>query len=248
MIRNNLFISIALISLSFGLFAKEFDGDKVINDVHCRSKKKKSIRSYLGQKKKTYNVTLDAAKVAVLDFSSRCNNELKDRRVHTPKDFNCKYPNKNMVETVVIRNLKTTPKSSEKEIDRFVMARYIYNRNYFHHNELATVELYKNDKNKQVIKIHHAMLDDAVAASILDNPVRKNSAFISATGTFYLTELEKNKVEIDYHYESTTDHWLLNKSVAISEFFESMASGINELYAALDGELDRKTDDKPVNK
>jgi hypothetical protein len=240
MIRNSLYALIIILVSSNSLIAKEFDGDKIINEVHCRSKKKKSVRSYLGRKTKTYNVSLDQAAKAVLDFPSRCNNELKERRVHTPKDFNCKYTNKNMVETVIIRDLKLKDKVTANELDRFVMARFIYNRNYFHHNEIATVERYQNEQKKQVVKIHHAMVDDTTAASLIDNPVKKNSAFISATGTFYITELAKDKVEIDYHYESSTDHWLLNKSVAISEFFESMASGINELYAALDGELSAK--------
>ena len=76
------------------------------------------------------------------------------------------------------------------------------------------------------------MISDKEAKKYIDKVTKKDSAFLETKGTFILTKKGENKTHIYYKYESKTDHWLLNKSMVVSEFFENMSKSMNNLFNA----------------
>jgi hypothetical protein len=209
---------------------------KVVNGVEVASGKKNSIRLYQGRREQELNVSLDQLYSIVSDFSSRCNNELKDKRQHLDKSFQCKHLNKNMIETVVIRDIPKIGDKEPNEVDRFVMARYVYNRGYFYHYELTKVYKYKNDQGRDTIRIMHKMMQNDEAKQYVSNAKNKETAFLETRGEFILTGLDKNKSHLQYIYQSQTDHWVLNKEMVVAEFFENMSYGVNELFTAINSD------------
>ena len=53
---------------------------------------------------------------------------------------------------------------------------------------------------------------------------------------YKIEEVSKNKSKLTYTYITTTDHWLLNKSVAASQFFDGMAKSIDRFFNAVSDE------------
>lgn len=210
----------------------KLDEVKTIEGVKLGSGKKKDVRHYQGEINKTFDTSLDKMFSLVMDFKNRCNNDYKDRRKYLDKKHTCKHHNKNLIETVLIWNTKFKGPKEKNETDRFLMRRYIYNRGSFQHTELAQVYKYKNEKGEDVIKLAYRMLADKEAKKYIDKVTERDSAFLETKGTFILTKKGENKTNIYYKYESKTDHWLLNKSMVVGEFFENMSKSMNNLFSA----------------
>jgi hypothetical protein len=227
----------ALVIITFEGHAKaqipKMDEIKTIDGVKLGSSKKKGVRYYQGEIDNIIDASLETVFATVMDFKNRCNNSYKSRRDHLDKKFNCKYHNKNLIETVLIWNTKFKGKKEKNETDRFMMKRYIYNRGSFQHTELAKVYKYKNEQGESTIKLSYRMVSDKEAKQYLDKYAEKDSAFISTEGTFILTQKDDGKTQLYYKYISKTDHWLLNKSMVVDEFFENMSKSMNNLLITL---------------
>lgn len=228
---NFFLFSISLISfLAFSQIPKMEDV-KVINGVTVGSVKVGKVRHYQGEITQEYDVNIDVLFNSVMDFESRCNNDFKDKRKHFSKDHGCRHHNKNMIETVIVQDIKPVEKKEENEVDRFIMKRYIYNREAFEHNELAKVYRYKNSDKLDEIKLDYRMISDDEAKKYIDKTANKESVFINVDGLFILTKLSASKTKLYYRYYSSTDHWLLNKSMVVGEFFENMSNNMKELFS-----------------
>ncbi len=83
------------------------------------------------------------------------------------------------------------------------------------------------------------MLGNSEAKKYVKNFIKKESAFLSAQSRYVLEEMGNKKTKLSYVYQSYTDHWLLNKSLASGEVFESMA----ESFALLETALNNLTQD-----
>lgn len=235
-----LLISILFTGLTYGSAPAQqikLDEKKQVDGVQMASGKADDVRIYEGKKIKKYQTPISELEKIVLDFSSRCNQEFVKKRVHFERSYQCKHFNKNMIETVVHKDIKQVGEKEKNEVDRFVMTRYIYNRGYFHHNELAKVYKWKNEKGQEVVRIIHRMMSNDEAKKYLKDPVEKESAFIETTGEFILTQVSKEETQLEYIYRSKTDHWLLNKSMVVGEFFENMSKGVNGLFSSIDKDV-----------
>lgn len=210
---------------------------KTIDGVKLGSGKTGGVRYYQGEVNKDYDVSLDKMFELVMDFSNRCNNEYKDQRKYLDKNFNCRHENKNLIETLVIKEIKQVEPKEPNEVERFVMHRYIYNRGNFQHTEIAKVFKYKNEQGEDVIKLAYRMVDDKEAKKYVDKIAKKDSAFLETKGTFILTSKGPKKTHLNYVYESKTDHWLLNKSMVVAEFFENMSKSMNNLLSAFNKDV-----------
>tara|TARA_Y100000385_G_C12951375_1_gene575634 strand:+ start:202 stop:960 length:759 start_codon:yes stop_codon:yes gene_type:complete len=224
-------------------FGKDFKGYDIDNDevnkkyeINLTSGKKKDVRFYKGLRTKIYQQSIDYVMKSITNFEDKCNNDYKDRRELISKKKDCSYHNGNLVESKIYRNLKEY-KKGENEIDRFLVARRIYNRQEFSHVDQIRIFETKNEKGQKVITIKGEMLKDKQVKKYMKPPVEKDSVFIKAYSEFKLTEIEKNKTELTYTFTSKTDHWLLNKSVSVSKVFESMAKSIDLLFYSIKKEL-----------
>ena len=232
-------ISVAMLVVSTSLLAAQtqykIDEKDVVDGVSMRTGKHEKVRMYEGHNIKEYNAPVAQVLKSVMDFESRCNNKFKRKRKIVSKDFNCRNHNKNIIETIRVSDLKD--KTLEKnETQRFILKRFIYNRTTFRHNELVRVFKYKNEKKQTTYKITQTMLSDKESKRYLKDPISKDSAFILTKGEFVITEVAPNKTIFDYKYTSKTDHWLLNKSMVVGEFFENMSKGINRLFNVIEKE------------
>lgn len=225
---------------TYNLIAKDFfhkvdiDEKDTINDVILLSGKKGDNRYYQGTLVKVFDRDIESLKKAINSFDQRCNDEYKEKRKYSDKKKDCKYFNGNVIENIIHKELKSY-KKNENEVERFLISRRIYNREEFSQTDLVIV--YKTEEEgKEVQTIFMEMIDKKEAKKYIDPLVDTESAFNRAHGTFKLTALSPKQTKLEYTYSSRTDHWLINKSIAAGEVFESMAKSLNNLFKHLDKE------------
>lgn len=239
--------SILLLTITTNIFASEYSGFEVDNKeknkkykIDLLSGKKDSLRFYKGTRSIILNEKIQNVLQSITNFEDKCNNEYKDRRELISKKRECKYHNSNLVESKVYKDLGKFQKESN-EVDRYLVARRIYNRQTFSHMDLVVIYESMNTDGQKVIKINQKMLEDKEAKKYLSPPVEHDSVFEIAYSNFTLTEIAPGKTQLEYFYASETDHWLLNKSVSVSNVFESMAKSIDLLFNSIDQELAQKS-------
>lgn len=235
-------ISVLLVTMPLTSIAKKVNGFKIDENENNKkykiklvSGKKDDIRFYQGIREKVLDQPIEFVKNSIINFEEKCNNDYKDRRELLSKKKECKYHNGNLVESKIYRDLKSyTP--AENEIERFLVARRIYNRQSFSHIDLFQVFKTKNEQGQTVISIKGQMLKDKQVKKFMKPVVEKDSVFNKAYYEFKLTEMAENKTTLKYTYSSETDHWLLNKSVSVSKVFDGMAKSIDLLFYSIQKE------------
>jgi hypothetical protein len=208
--------------LPFFLFPLNALPQKIIDAVLLETSKTKSTRHLKATKSVTLNLNLEDSLKLVLNFDEKCNNKFKDKRRWTDKGVDCKFHNNNLIETVYFRDIKHRNLSWK---DHFLLLRHGYNRGSFLYFEEISVE--QSDKESHV---RQRLLSDEEVKNFLDTKLETEFSFNKVAGHFHLTQLDLNKTQLTYTYESSTDHWLLNKEIMVSEIFESTAKGINDLF------------------
>ncbi len=208
----------------------KIDKTDKINGVSVQSGKDDSTRTYHGSISHSFPHSIETVKQAIVNFSDKCNNSYKDRRKYTNKNFICKYHNEHLVETQVIRKIKQKGWSKEPgEVDRFLLARQVYNRGSFGYYELVRIYETKNADNKKNIKIVQTMLNDEQVKKYTTPLFDKDSAFDISSSTFTLTEVSPSETSLSYQYDAETEHWILNKEVSVPQVFASISKSINDL-------------------
>ncbi len=215
----------------------KMDKKETINGVHVESGKKDSSRHYRGSVTKTFPYGLASVKASVLNFNQKCNNSYKDRRKFTDKSADCKYHNENLVETIVVKDIKQNGWTKESgEVERYLLGRRVYNRGEFGYYELVRMYEGKNSQDQKTITITQKMLNDKEAKLYTKVSFEKDSAFDEAGSTYVLTEISPNTTILSYEYHAETDHWILNKEVSVPQVFASISKSINDLLKTVDKE------------
>lgn len=215
----------------------KMDKKETINGIIVETGKKDSVRIYQGSVSKTYPFNLTTIKNSVVNFQDKCNNSLKDKRQFTDKKTPCKYHNENLVETLVVKNIKNSGwKKEEGEIERYILGRQVYNRGSFGYYELVRVYEGKNEQNQKTLKIVTHMLSDKEAKAYINPKFEKDSAFDRSVSTYVLTEVSPNETNFAYQYNAETEHWILNKEVSVPQVFASISKSINDLLKTVSAE------------
>jgi len=219
-------ITIFLLTNSFA-----FDIDEKLNKPetksHLTSGKDGDSRVYKLTKEATLKSNLKDVIKSITIYGEKCNAEFKDKRELISKDKNCKYHNDNLIET-------KKHVMMDKPFDKFfVLERRIYNRELFSNVDMVTVKKMQNG----TIEINQRMLTDKESKRYIDNPVKRESVFQKTSAKYILTKIDKNTTKVDYTYTMVTDHWLLNKSIAASRVFDSMAEGTELLFSSIQSEI-----------
>jgi hypothetical protein len=201
------------------------DERETIGDINLVSGSDEEYRVYQAVINREYNAPIEMVVKHTLNFDEKCNNKYKRRRKITDRNSKCRFHNHNLVESIIIRDIKKTYQKEQNEIDRFIVQREIYNRGRFHHNDLVVVKNWKNEKGQEVVTVSHSALHDNEAKQYLKNPVEFNSAFVRMTGYYTFTAISPTKTKVEYKYTSKTDHWLLTKSMIVGKVFDNMAKG-----------------------
>lgn len=211
----------------------EIDEKEKIGKVALVSGKKDDTRFYEAKMSVEMNSNIEKALKAVLNFDERCNNEQASKRKFWDKNKKCSQKNSNLVESVVIKDLKARPEKVNGQVASFVVLRRIYKRESFNHFDLIRVIKEKASNGKDRYVVTQRMLDNGEAKKYVRNFIKRESAFLNAQSRYVLEEAGNNKTKLSYVYQSYTDHWLLNKSLASGEVFESMAESFGLLESAL---------------
>lgn len=232
-LKMTLIAGVLLASSAFAAIAERTDE---INGVKLESRKIDSTRFYKGIVTKTYPYSIDQVRSSVMNFDERCNNEYREKREHTDKTKDCKFHNENLVESVIVKDIKSDFTKEQNEVERFVIARRVYNRGSFSYNELVKVFEYTNNENQKVVKINQSMIDDKEVKQYTKPLVSKDTAFDATSGTFILTQISPNETRMDYIYNSETTHWILNKEVSVSQVFSSISKSLTDLIEVVEKE------------
>ncbi len=214
-------------------FNKEFN-------IKLLSGKKDDIRYYRGIRQEVLPYSIEQVMSTALNFKLRCNNSFKELRILTDKNYDCPFPSKGVVEAKINKELKSFKKDQD-EIDRFTVTRRIHRRGDYAHVDLFKV-YEKTEDSKKTIYAVMSMLSDDEAKKFLKDPVKRESVMLNSGAIFKFVQLGPNKTSFSYDYYSKTDHWLLNKSIAVSEFFDGMSKSVNRLFTSVSTHLKNKKD------
>lgn len=195
---------------------------KTIDGVSLESTKTDSTRHLKAVKSTELALSLEDSLKLVLNFEEKCNNAFKEKRKWSPKNIDCKFHNNNLIETIHHREIKN--KRTDLK-DHFVLLRHGYNRGSFLYFEEIT--LTQSDKD---IHVRQRLLSDDEVKTFLDTKLETLFSFQKVNSHFHLQALAPQKTQITFTYESSTDHWLLNKEMMLGEIFESTAKGLNDLF------------------
>ena len=226
----------------------KMDKTESINGVTLQSGKEDSTRTYRGSITKTFSYGISSVVKSIVNFQDKCNNALKDRRQYTDKTVECKYANDNLIETIIVKDIKKSGWEKEpNEIQRFVLGRQIYNRASFGHYELVKIYETKNAQNQKTITIVQRMMSDKETKMYTSPLFDKDSAFDESTSTFTVTEISKTETLVNYEYQGITEHWILNKEISVPQVFSSISKSINDLVKTMDTESSILTRDLASN-
>lgn len=177
-------------------------------------------RYFKGEGEELINSSMEKVLVEVLDFSGRCNQDYVKKRKETPKEYKCRFHNPSLVESVVIRDFKKTAES-KKYLDEFILWRNVYNRNAWQYYDHVTVTQI-DSKN---IHVRFEMLTQEKQEQMLPKAKKRDTAFLTTGGEYYITSIGKNKTKVRMTYFSSTDHWLLSSGMAKGQIVEKIAEG-----------------------
>ncbi len=210
---------------------------ETINGITVETGKKDDVRVYQGTVSKTFPFNLTTVKNSIVNFNEKCNDSLKDKRQFTDKKIPCKYHNENLVETLIVKDIKQTGWTKEaNEVDRYILGRQVYNRGSFGYYELVRVFESVNAQNQKTIKIVTHMLSDKEVKAYISPKFEKDSAFDRSVSTYTLTEVSPNETTLAYSYNAETEHWILNKEVSVPQVFSSISKSINDLLKTVSAE------------
>ena len=83
------------------------------------------------------------------------------------------------------------------------------------------------------------MLTDKQASEFINGPKTRSTVLKEIQSVYTIEEVSKTKTKLSYTYLTTTDHWLLNKSVAVSQFFDGMVKSINLFFNSVKTDITR---------
>lgn len=235
-----------LIALTAFAEAK-IDKKDTINGVKVTSAKDDDTRTYSGQITKKFPHPIESVKSGIVNFDEKCNNDYKERRNFTDKKADCKYHNDHLVETLVVKDLKDGWTKDANEVERYILGRQIYNRGSFGYYEMVKVFEAKNAQNQRTITIVQTMMSDKQVKKYTKPAFEKDSAFDDSMSIFTLTETAPNETTMEYTYQASTEHFILNKEISVPQVFASISKSINDLIKTVATESALKSRDVASN-
>lgn len=218
-----------------------FDRKERQRDVSLASGKSGDVRSYHATTTKTLNFPLEVVRGSITNFSERCNNAFRKKRELTAENYDCRYHNENIVESLVVRDLRQgTWAKEENETERFVVARKIYNRGESGYYELVKIKESVNVLKQRTIVIEQDMLNNDEARDFVSVKFKKDTPFETGKVRYTLTEIAPGKTELRYLYTVTTRHWILNKELSVPQVFASISKSVDNLVATIGTEADTR--------
>lgn len=211
-----------------------------IKDVSVFAAEKDDTRLYFASYETMIEGDFDKAVDFVVNFPRRCNNSYRQERKLTKRDVDCVYHNENMIESQIVRDLKSNQKTPN-EIDRFVLKRRIWNKGLHTYNDLVSVTNEKPEAGQEkLIQVSYRLLADDEAKQLISDPVPFDNAFHFTIGTYRLAKLKDNKILIRYSYTTKTKHWFLTSGMIQGSIHTSLANGARYAVDGISGAINGK--------
>ncbi|MBI2520398.1 MAG: hypothetical protein HYV97_08265 [Bdellovibrio sp.] len=209
----------------FSIQGLKFEDQRELNGVKVQNAKIDDARVFHATLGKVIERPFADVVSDILHFEQRCNNEYRDKRRFSPKEFNCQHLNKNLVESVIIREIKLPATKMENEKERFLIFRNIYNREAFQNYDLVIYTEKTGGLGKRVAMITYSMLSDEEAQQYLTTWEKKKSVFDIIQGSYEIEELEGGKCRVGMTYTTKTSYWMMTNGFAVGMIYKSMAEG-----------------------
>jgi hypothetical protein len=203
----------------------QMEDRRVIKGVTLHNVLIGEMRWFHAELQRDLNAPFDRIVENVLEFNERCNNDYKDKRKYTDKSKDCKHHNDNLVESLIIRKIQPGYVKEKNEVDRFLIRRNIYNREFFGYYDVVVVRKWKNEKGQRVARVTFTMLSEEESKQYLINPEPVRSAFKAIDGSYTIVEVAPKTTNMKMTYLTKTDHWLLNTWIAVGKIYKNIAKG-----------------------
>ena len=233
--------SIVVMFTALNSFASTaFDTNQDLNGVNLRSVKENEVRSYVGAMEKILSHPIEVVKKGLTNFSDRCNNEYRNKREFIDPSHQCKFHYDTIIESFVVNDVRKMDYFKEVS-EVFLIGNQTYNRGSYRHYDLVSVVNGQNEKNQKTITIRVRMLNDKEVKLYTEPKFERDSYFDNSMTTFTLTEISPVKTKLNYQYNASTSHWLLNKEILVPQVFASISKSINELVKTVEVESSLRT-------
>ncbi|OFZ17141.1 MAG: hypothetical protein A2X86_01435 [Bdellovibrionales bacterium GWA2_49_15] len=209
----------------FSIQSLKFEDQREMNGVKLETAKVDDARIFHATLGKVIQRPFSDVVSDILHFEQRCNNDYRDKRRFSPKDFNCQHLNKNLVESIIIRDIKLPPAKMENEKQRFLIFRNIYNREAFQNYDLVVHTEKIVASGKRLALITYGMLSDEEVLPYLATSEKKKSVFDVIQGSYEVEELEPGKCRVGMTYTTKTSYWMMTNGFAVAMVYKSMAEG-----------------------
>ncbi len=221
----------------FSIQGLKFEDQRDMNGVHVENAKINDARVFHATLGKVIERPYSDVVSDILRFDERCNNDYRDKRRFSPKEFNCQHLNKNLVESIIIRDIKAPPAKAENEKERFLIFRNIYNREAFQNYDLVIFTEKLDGNKKHLAQISYAMMSDDEAQKYLATAEKKKSVFDVIQGTYEIEELDGGKCRVGMTYTTKTSYWMMTNGFAVGMIYKSMAEGTMSTLQSFDHPL-----------
>lgn len=235
------FYSLFLLSSLSVHAGAHFDRHEKLKGVSLQTGKEGDQRNYRAFTKTTLPYSASMVLNSIINYAEYCNNSLKLKRQFSDQARDCKYHNENIIESMVIKNLKTASAAEPGEVERFVVGRRIYNRGLYGHYELVKISAGKNKAGQKTHTINQRMLNDSESKTLIEPQIQKDSSYSESTVRFILTEISPTQTELKYIYQASTSHWILNKELSVAQVFSSLVKSANDMVKSISLEAERQT-------
>lgn len=167
-----------------------------------------------------FNASKDDVIKGIINFDDKCNNQRRSKRKVMKWEKNCSFHNENLVEAVKIKEYRKGLIEEKYQGTLFLLWRNIYNSGKYSHYDVIR----RNDNENETI-ISHTMLKPKEVKDIINDPVRTVSAFTHLKGTYKIKKLNDERTQVEYLYESETDHWFLKRDILESKVKSNIEKG-----------------------
>lgn len=217
---------------------EKYDRFEKIQNVTLQTGKEGSQRHFRAFTKMDVPLATESALEELLDFETSCNNDLAHKRNHLTRDHHCKRFDRDVIENIVIKKLKTPDSMETDEVRRLLVGRRIYNRGEYSYYELVRVF-----KKPDGYRVTLELLKDKAAREFLDPKLKFDYFFHQKNTEYILTKKSDSVSELKLITEASTRNWFLNKAFSVGQVFQGLVTETGDVIGRFTSEA-QKSDTK----
>lgn len=215
-----------LLGLTFLNAAAEekYDRFEKIHNVSLQTGKEGSQRHFRAFTKAELSQEADSVLEELLNFETSCNNDLAHKRQVLAKDHHCKRFDRDVVENIILKQLKDVRPLARDELKRFIVERRVYNRGEYGYYELVRVF-----KRPDGYRVTLELLKDKAAREYVEPKISFEYFFHQKNTEYILSKKAEGMTELKLITEASTRNWFLNKAFSVGQVFQGLVTETSDL-------------------